>query len=151
MSVEFIDFLPESNIIALNGKNKKQVIDELIDFAAKNKSINKKDLDKAIWDRENQLSTAIGHGIAVPHARIQGIDEPIVILGISSEEIADYTGIDKVPVSLVFLIISGDENHQLYLDILRSVSHSLFDDKELIKAIVRDKNDHKKVVELLKK
>ena len=149
MGVEFTDFLLESNIIEIHGKDKKSAINELLDFAVKSSKLDKTILHEAVWERENQLSTAIGHGLAVPHARLKGVKTPIVMLGVCTDKINDYCGIDKKPVSLIFLIICGTEDHQLYLDILQSVSGKLFKDEKLIKNISKSKNDSARIKTLL--
>ena len=149
MGVEFTDFLSESNIIEIHGKDKISAINELLDFAVQSSKLDKNTLQEAVWERENQLSTAIGHGLAVPHARLKGVKTPIVMLGVCTDKINDYCGIDKEPVSLIFLIICGTEDHQLYLNLLRSVSGKLFKNKKLIKDISKSKNDSARIKALL--
>jgi mannitol/fructose-specific phosphotransferase system IIA component (Ntr-type) len=149
MGVEFTDFLPESNIVEIHGKDKKSAINELLDFAARSSKLDKDILHDAVWERENQLSTAIGHGLAVPHARLNKVEMPVVMLGICTNKINDYCGIDKEPVSLIFLIICDRKDHQLYLDILQSVSGKLFKNKKLIQSIHASKADGVRIKKLL--
>ena len=150
MSIEFIDFLPASNILKIDAKNKKDALDKLINFTAQNNNIDKERLHSAIWKRENQLSTALGHGLAIPHARLEEVEQDIIItLGVCSKKIDDYKGIDKKAVSLIFLIISNNKKPQLYLDVLKSVSIKLFTHTKLIKKIVEYQDDYSKIKELL--
>ena len=149
MIVDFTDFLPEANIITLNGTNKEQVINELVDFASESNRLDKQKLHDAIWEREKQLSTALGHGLAVPHARLPEIEKPVIVLGICANEVADYHGIDKHAVLLIFLIITDKKNHQLYLDILKSISNKLFKDRKMIRDIVKNKDEHVKIKAML--
>lgn len=150
MSIKFTDFLSESNILMVHGKDKKNAINEMLDLASRVYKLDNTLLHDAIWKREEQLSTAIGSGLAIPHARLSGLKKPIVLLGICPDKISDYCGIDKEPVSLIFLIISGNEDHQLYLDILQSVSGKLFKNKELIRKIRESKADGARIKALLK-
>jgi PTS system nitrogen regulatory IIA component len=149
MGISFVDFLPEANIIALHGKKKKEVIDELVKFAAESCDLDEGRLRDVVWERENQLSTALGHGLAVPHARMKDIGDPVVVMGICPDKVDDYCGIDKEGVSLAILIVSDCKDHQLYLDILQSVSSKLLEDEKLIRRIIKNKSDQAGIKTLL--
>lgn len=58
-----------------------------------------------ILSREKTLSTAMGNGVAFPHARLQGLARPLVVMGRSVNPI-DFVSFDKKPVHLVFLILT---------------------------------------------
>ncbi len=60
---------------------------------------------KAVWEREAGLSTGIGKGVAVPHARLAELDRPCVLIGRSAKPIA-FPHPDKTPVRLVFLLLT---------------------------------------------
>lgn len=58
----------------------------------------------ALLEREEQSSTAIGRGVAVPHAEVTGISVPVLALGISRGPIG-FSSLDQEPVHLVFLLL----------------------------------------------
>ncbi len=62
----------------------------------------------AVLAREDELTTGIGGGVAIPHARVEGVPAPLLALGIAPGGI-DFTAIDGAPVHLVFLLVSGAE------------------------------------------
>ena len=64
------------------------------------------------------MSTGIGLGIAVPHARIKGIKDLVMAVGVCREGITDYETIDNVPVKIVVLIIAGEGQHKAYIRVL---------------------------------
>ncbi len=105
-SSHFSDFLKPSQVVFnLKAKDKIQAIDELLDVLAKQKLIkNKKLILTRIIDRERLESTAIGHGVALPHARVDTGEDIEVVVGISREGI-DFDAIDKKKVRLIILIV----------------------------------------------
>ncbi|QSH40335.1 PTS sugar transporter subunit IIA [Lentisphaerota bacterium ZTH] len=151
MSALFTDFMPESNIFYLKGTTKREVLDEMVDRLARETNFDRDKIYKEIWSRESQLSTGLGHGVALPHARIPDFGEPVVALGFSKEGVNDYQGIDNQTVQLVIMILSEFEDRQRYLSILRSVSDKLLDDKDYIAELENIIDKPAEVLEMLKK
>ena len=88
----------------LESTDRDGVIYELIEALHKNKKIGKidpKTLAKAVIKRENEASTGIGKGVAVPHVKHEAIIDPVAVLGCSSDGI-DFVSLDKQPVYSVF-------------------------------------------------
>jgi len=59
----------------------------------------------ALWEREELGSTAIGHGVAIPHCKLQGLKSVVLAIGISRRPI-EYEATDGEPVRLFFLLVS---------------------------------------------
>jgi PTS system nitrogen regulatory IIA component len=78
-------------------------------------------LREAIFSREEIMSTGIGLGIAVPHARIKGVKNILIAIGINKKGIEDYESLDGTPVRLVFMIIAGEKQHKEYLKLLSQI------------------------------
>ena len=77
---------------------------------------------EALRRREMLGSTAIGNGVAVPHARLEGLDGTIVAFGLSREGLA-FSALDGGKVHEVFLIIAPEGETEGYLEIMRRVSN----------------------------
>jgi PTS system nitrogen regulatory IIA component len=150
MKFDFVDFLPEKNIISLKSKDKKAALGELIDFATQISGCNRQKLFDAVWAREEQLSTGLGLGLALPHARLRNFGEPLVIIALCQTPIEDYEGLDNNPVEMIILIITDDEDRSRYLSILKSISSNLLKNKDLISKLLAAKNDPEEVIKLLK-
>lgn len=78
----------------------------------------------SIKSREDVMSTGIGHGIAIPHAR----DESVTCLRIAVcliREGMDFMALDDQPVSLVFMLAVPEDKNKEYMKILRSLSEYL--------------------------
>ena len=71
-----------------------------------------------IFRREASMSTGIGLGIAVPHARIEGLEEPAVALGVSPLGISDYKSIDEQTIAIVGMVVTAAGRPEQYSRLL---------------------------------
>jgi mannitol/fructose-specific phosphotransferase system IIA component (Ntr-type) len=102
----FSDYLkPNQVVFDLKSKDKVEAIEELLDVLVKHKLIeNKKLILTRIIDRENLVSTAIGSGVALPHARVDTGGEIAVAVG-RSEKGIDFEAHDGQKVHLIILVV----------------------------------------------
>jgi len=82
----------------------------------------------ALIERENIVSTAIGMGVAIPHAKLPSIDEFFIAIGIHRGPGIDWDAIDHLPVNLVFLIGGPEKEQKVYLNILSSITSAMRDE-----------------------
>lgn len=114
--MRIIDLLEKDAIILeLKGSTKPDVIDELVnklDHAGK--LLDKNQYKKAILKREEDFSTGIGDGIAIPHAKSKAVRSSALAFGYSKEGI-DYDSMDGQPAHIFFMIAGkeGDSNEHL--------------------------------------
>lgn len=124
--MELKDYIDENLISLLKVKKKEKILLELVDSICKNKELsNKKEIKEAIFHREKLMSTGIGLGIAVPHARIKGITELVMAVGICREGIDDYETLDDIPITVVVLILAGEGQHKTYIQVLSLIVSKL--------------------------
>ena len=118
-----LDELLKKNLIYIgNEKNKRDILEKLIRIIDNENLIHDIDvLRRSIFYREELMSTGIALGVAVPHARIKGLDNFIISIGINKEGIKDYDSIDGIPVKIVIMIISGEKQHGEYLKLLAQI------------------------------
>ena len=88
-------------------------------------------LRQSIFSREEIMSTGIGLGIAVPHARIKGVKNILIAIGINKKGIEDYESLDGPPVRLVFMIIASEKQHKVYLELLSQIVKILKKDSRI--------------------
>jgi PTS system nitrogen regulatory IIA component len=128
--VKISSFLHEDHIlIGIKHKRKSDIFKELLAPLVADHTLPQTDLTSitaALVDREKLGSTAIGQGIAIPHARIEGIAQPIMAVGVSADGI-DFDSLDGAPVKLVFLILSPKHEAGTHLKLLASISKLLRD------------------------
>jgi PTS system fructose-specific IIC component len=114
-------------ILDLHADSKETVIDELIEqLQNAGKLNNKEEYKKAILARENQSTTGIGEGIAIPHAKTNAVKEPAIAFGRSSNGI-DYESLDGNRAHLFFMIAAYEGANSDHLQTLSRLSSFLMD------------------------
>ena len=120
------DFMrKELVLLDLLSDKKEDAIKELISPIIKKRFANSENtLHKAILEREARGSTAIGNGVAIPHAETSSIKEKIIVFGRSKKGI-NFGAIDNEPVNLFFMIISPNREVCPHLKTLARISRLL--------------------------
>jgi mannitol/fructose-specific phosphotransferase system IIA component (Ntr-type) len=91
----------------MNVKTPSESVGELLRLLKEKRPITDvPTLSRLVMARENQLSTAIGRGVAVPHTRVPGLTQPLIVVGRNIDSISGFNGLDQQPVRLVFLILT---------------------------------------------
>lgn len=112
-------------ILDIKATTKQEVIEEMITVLEKDNIINNRELfTKEILDREALASTAVGQGIAIPHARTKAVNIPRVAVGISKEGF-DYNAPDNEKCHLIFMIATCNDDGNLHLKTLAELSKKL--------------------------
>jgi mannitol/fructose-specific phosphotransferase system IIA component (Ntr-type) len=90
--------------------------------------VDKEAFRKAVFDREKLLSTGIGLGLAVPHAKVNGVKDIVMAVGRSKNGI-NYDAIDGKPVHLVVMIGAAEQQRSTYIKLLAELISLLKDEK----------------------
>jgi len=124
------EMLSEEMIITpLKSTKKRSVIEEMASRFLETGIVEDRDkLIKALLDREAIESTAIGGGVAIPHARSDAIDGLAMVLGRSQEGV-DFDSVDKKPVKLIFMIVSSPGICREYLQVLARIARLCSNEK----------------------
>ena len=121
--------LLSKNAIKINGvaSNKEDAINKLIDLMAQNGNITDKEkYRQVVLKREEEGSTGIGEGIAIPHGKTDAVSKP----GLSAMVINDgveFDSLDGQPAKLLFLIAAPNTKDNVHLDVLSRLSTLLMD------------------------
>ncbi|HHL39025.1 MAG TPA: PTS sugar transporter subunit IIA [Deltaproteobacteria bacterium] len=112
----------------VEAEDKRGLLEEMCrDLAAKVDGIECDVLIESLLEREKLGSTAIGHGVAIPHCKLKGIDRVHVYFARSLRGI-DFQTLDDEPVHLFFLIVAPESAVKEHLDVLSAVSRLVRDD-----------------------
>jgi len=113
-------FPPEAIRVGLHEHTKSAVIEELVHHCVVLGYLRRQEeapiLEK-ILERENLGSTALGHGIALPHCRWRSLDRFVGVAGLMQQGI-QFDAADGMPVDRVFLTLAPSDNHEQSFDIL---------------------------------
>ena len=121
--------LLSKDAIKLNGiaNSKQDAINKLVDLMAKNGNLTDKEKYKeVVLKREEEGSTGIGEGIAIPHGKTDAVSKP----GLSAMVINDgveFDSLDGQPAKLLFLIAAPNTKDNVHLDVLSRLSTLLMD------------------------
>jgi fructose-specific phosphotransferase system IIA component len=131
------DFIDVKRVKILEADNKNDALNEMIELISSSENIkNISAFKKAIIKRESLMSTGIGLGIAIPHAKIPECEDFVIAIGKLKNGI-DYDSLDNKPVNLIFMIGASDTQDKEYIRLLSRLVLRLKDDsilKQLVKA-----------------
>lgn len=120
--MQLADFLDcEAIKTALPGGNKRSVLKQLAELAGQRLGIEPGSILVALNEREQLGSTGFGHGVAIPHAKIDGLDSIYALFARLADSI-DYKAIDGRQVDLVFLLLSPTGAGAEHLKALAAIS-----------------------------
>ncbi len=124
--MQLSQYLPSSHIIVdLKGNTKFQIIEELMNQLKANGELV--DADIALQDvlaRESYLSTGLENGLAIPHAKTDGVDGLKIAFGIKKDGV-DFESLDGKPANLIFLVVSPRNTSGPHIQTLAVISRNL--------------------------
>ncbi|MFC0557453.1 PTS fructose transporter subunit IIABC [Halalkalibacter alkalisediminis] len=143
----------ETIVLNMSASNKESAIDELVSSLDKAGNLNSAtEYKKAIWAREEQSTTGLGEGIAIPHAKSDAVKVPSIAFGRKVAGL-DYEALDGQPTHLFFMIAASAGANEAHLATLSRLSTFLMDEafrdklmkanseNEVLEAIDRKENE----------
>ena len=126
--IDIADILsPQGVVVDLKPCNsKRQVLKELADQAADLVGIDAQQLLEALMERERLGTTGVGHGIAIPHARLDQLDKVVGLFARLDQPI-DFEALDDRPSDLIFMLLAPNSADADSLKALARVSRVLRD------------------------
>ena len=123
--------LLDKQSISLNGapKDKKEALDQVVDLMAKSGKINDVEAYRQrVYAREEESTTGIGEGIAIPHGKCDAVTNPGLAAMVVKDGV-DFDSLDGEPVHLIFLIAAPNTEDNIHLDVLSKLSVLLMDEQ----------------------
>ncbi len=150
MKYYFTQFVTKDSVMTLDGRNKLEVMDQLITRAADLTKLSRDVIFRLTWKREQMMTTGVGGMLALPHIRVNDITRPYVIVGICENPVEDYQSQDDQPVRVIIFTVAPDENQENYLQLLGSISRKLRN-PALIAELIENAGVPAKVLELIQR
>jgi PTS system fructose-specific IIC component len=125
-----IDFLHEENIVTdLTGTSKEEAYERMIDVLLKTNQlkITREEFSAGVFEREDHASTCLGHGLAIPHARLDSGGEIVGAMGISREGI-DMDTPDGVPIHCIVMLATPTGARDRHLEVLSALALAIGSD-----------------------
>lgn len=115
--------------IGLKAKNKEDVLGKTLQFVAPFISSSLFEVvQSAVLERESIMSTGVGKGLAIPHAKVAGLDKNHAVFVILKHAI-EYQAIDGEPVDMLFLIIGPQDRSSEHIKLLSRISRLMNSDE----------------------
>ena len=148
--MKFADFVCfEATIPELKADNRDEVIREVVQAISSAGRLKKglcNDIIKALIKRENEASTGLGKGVAVPHVKHPAIKKPICVVARSSRGI-NFISLDKQPVYTVLLLLSPVDEPEKHLEAMEKIFRHL--QKDIFRKFLRQSQTAEQINDLL--
>jgi len=122
----------------LKATSRREVIRAMTAAACEVEGLDAQDVEKAVWSREEALSTGLGNGVALPHARIDGLRESLVVVGVSRKGI-DFDAPDGRPANVIFLALTPGNDPTAQLQIGSEIAR-IFRDQTISDRVLHTRN-----------
>ena len=126
---EFMCF--EATVTNLQARDRDGVINEMVqalDNAGRLGKTSSDQIAKSVIERENEASTGIGKGVAVPHVKHDDIHQISAVVGLTEEGV-DFSSLDKQPVYSIILLVSSAKQPEKHLAAMERIFKLLQDER----------------------
>lgn len=128
--------LDPSRVAFLDSRTKEDALTALVEVLAQAPQVHDgNELLAQVFRREELMSTGIGLGVAVPHVRLNSVDDLVMAVGVCREALTDYESLDGDPVRILCMIAAKTDQHAKHIKALSAVSKRL-KDEHVRKAII---------------
>jgi mannitol/fructose-specific phosphotransferase system IIA component (Ntr-type) len=131
---------PDRVVVPLVAGDRRAIIAELTRHLVGHSGGDFDEVLSAVNERESVLSTGIGFGVAIPHARTPGVPELTIVAGVSKAPVP-FDAIDGEPVRLFFLIVGPEASAGLHVKLLSRIARLVRREavrRELLEALTPD-------------
>ncbi len=123
--MQIADFLsPENVFVDVAPASKASVLARLAELAGRRLGRPGDEILELLAARERLGSTGIGDGVAIPHARVPGLRQPVGLLARLASPVP-FEAIDDVPVDMVFVLLMPEEGTGAHLNVLACIARQL--------------------------
>ena len=118
-----------SILLDASPKSKSEALEQIVDLMVKSEKINDKEAyRKQVYAREEESTTGIGEGIAIPHGKCDAVTKPGLAAMVVKDGV-DFDSLDGEPVTLMFLIAAPNTEDNIHLDVLSKLSVLLMNEE----------------------
>ena len=129
------DFLSDKHLVlGLKARDVKGVIHELAMKAGEVVGIDGEEIYTNVWKREQLMRTGIGNGLAVPHARLEGLSKSYVFVG-RSERGVDFDSPDGQRATLICMLLTPGDSQTAQLELLDMVARTFINEETRRRAL----------------
>lgn len=147
-AMQIANYMAPNLVAFLNAATRDETLSQLVNMVDRAGKLPDRDAFlKAIIEREKIISTGVGMGIAIPHAKLSTYNHFFIAIGILQKPV-EWDSLDRAPVRLVFMIGGPDDKQTEYLQILSQLTRAIKDEDRRKKLLNSQNADA--IVELFK-
>jgi len=136
--VDISKYLDSQLVCFLDVETRDETLQQLVNISHQQGRLeNKEAFFNAIINREEIVTTGIGMGVAIPHAKLPSYDDFFITTAILKRGV-DWKALDSAPVRLIFMIGGPDDKQTEYLQILSSLTFALKDEERRRQMLTAD-------------
>jgi len=140
MSLDSIPVVVERVLVGSVAQSKRALLTEMAGMLS---SMDPDLVLEVIMAREKLGSTGMGHGVAIPHGRVKGLNKPIVLVATHQSGV-DFDAIDNGLVQIVVMLLVPDDDNKGHLELLAKLARLL--QQERIRDMLRHAHDAESIV-----
>jgi len=137
---------PARVLASLKPNSKKQLLQELADVGAEETAIEAHTIFESLLEREKLGSTGVGNGVAIPHAKLPGMDRIVGVFAHLNKPVT-FEAVDDQPVDIVFMLLAPEGSGADHLKALSRIARILRNQSTL--AGIRSSTDPEAIYSLL--
>jgi PTS system nitrogen regulatory IIA component len=127
--VNIFKYLNRDLILFLKAHTRDEALQELVTAAHEAGQLTETEVFyRALINREHVVTTGIGMGVAIPHAKLPILDDFFIVIGVLKKGV-DWKALDGTPVRLIFMIGGPDDKQTEYLQILSGLTAAIKDEQ----------------------
>jgi len=139
--INIADYMEEELIVFLDAANRDEALRKLTEaLQVAGKIEDPAIFYDAIVERERIVSTGIGMGVAIPHAKLPNYNDFFIVIGVLQKGV-DWKALDGTPVRLIFMIGGPDDKQTEYLQILSGLTLSIKSEETRKKVLTLNSKD----------
>ncbi len=138
--MQISELLNEENVVVdFIAEEKESAISKLVDVISSNSKVEDvESVREAVFEREKLMSTGVGKGLALPHAKTTGVREIVAALAVTSSPI-EFHAVDNEPVRIIFLLVGPPDSKSNHVRVLSRISR-LMNLKEVRDGVIASKS-----------
>jgi mannitol/fructose-specific phosphotransferase system IIA component (Ntr-type) len=140
---------PDRIRIGLSGTSKAEIIDRLIDVLDGGDAIDSLEaVREAIFEREEMMSTGVGKGLGLPHAKTDATTETVAAFATTAQPV-DFGAIDNEPIRLLLLLVGPEGHKSQHIKILGRISRLV--SRDVLRQRLLNAEEPEQVIAILRK
>lgn len=134
--------------VGLEAANKEELIRRTVHLLEGQEGVRSlDDVERAVFEREERMSTGVGKGLALPHAKSDAVERTMAAFATTAQPV-DYDAMDGAPVGIVFLLVGPEQSKSQHIKLLSRISRLM--NREPLRARLLEAGSPDEIIEVFR-